>query len=188
MKRLIGFLLIFILVNCNYSDPVVEIRTDVGNIQVRLYRRAAPVTVENFLRYVDGTRFEGATFYRTVTLNNQPNNDIKIQVIQGGLWDEEKMGTTITHETTDNTGVLHKNGVISMARNEPGSATSEFFICVGDQPELDFGGKRNPDGQGFAAFGMVVSGFDIVKLIHSSPVEGQMLTPRINIKEIVRIR
>ena len=94
----------------------------------------------------------------------------------------------IEHETTIKTGILHKNGVISMARLKPGSASSEFFVCVGDQPELDFGGKRNPDGQGFSAFGKVVNGMDVVTKIHQQPADGQMLDPQIKILDIVRVK
>jgi len=90
----------------------------------------------------------------------------------------------IKHEPTVLTGILHKDGVISMARNEPGTATSEFFICIGDQPSLDYGGKRNPDGQGFAAFGKVVEGMDVVRKIHKSAAAGQWLKPRIKILKI----
>ena len=108
-------------------------------------------------------------------------------MIQGGLYSEEEMYPPIVHETTLKTGIKHTDGVISMARNEPGSATSEFFICVGDQPELDFEGKRNPDGQGFAAFGRVVKGMDIVRKIHQKPVDGQMLDPEILIVNITRL-
>ena len=72
-----------------------------------------------------------------------------------------------------------------MARNEPGSASSEFFICIGDQPELDFGGKRNPDGQGFAAFGKVIRGIDIVRKIQNQPAKGQWLYPEIVINEVI---
>jgi peptidyl-prolyl cis-trans isomerase A (cyclophilin A) len=90
----------------------------------------------------------------------------------------------IFHETTAETGILHTNGVISMARWEPGTATSEFFICVGDQPELDYGGRRNPDGQGFAAFGKVIKGMNVVKKIHVQPADGQYLNPVIPILEV----
>ena len=120
--------------------------------------------------------------------DNQPDNEVKIDVIQGGLYSEEKMFTPIEHETTDKTGIKHLDGVISMARNEPGSATSEFFICVGDQPELDYRGKRNPDGQGFAAFGKVVDGMDIVRKIHQQPAGGQMLAPEIRINSVSRFK
>jgi peptidyl-prolyl cis-trans isomerase A (cyclophilin A) len=123
-------------------------------------------------------------------MDNQPNNDIKIEVIQGGLSRETRgnMLPPIEHETTDKSGILHKDGVISMARSKPGTASSEFFICVGDQPELDFGGQRNPDGQGFSAFGKVLAGMDIIKKIHRQPTDGQMLNPHIKIVDIVRIK
>ena len=91
-------------------------------------------------------------------------------------------------ERTKDTGLLHKNGVISMARDGPDTATSDFFICVGDQPELDFGGKRNPDGQGFAAFGIVTKGMDVVKKIQHAKADKQTLTPAITIKKIERIK
>jgi len=117
-------------------------------------------------------------------MDNQLNNDIKIEVIQGGLgFDvEESPYPPIKHETTLETGLLHKNGTLSMARAEPGTASSEFFICIGNQPELDFGGKRNPDGQGFAAFGKVLSGMDIVRKIQQMKDERQMLINPFEIK------
>ena len=156
---------------------------------VELYPEKAPITVGNFLKYVDRDLFRSASFYRTVTMENQPDNKIKIEVIQGGLWytDTLKMLENISHETTEVTGIRHEDGTISMARNEPGSAGSEFFICVNDQPSLDYGGLRNPDGQGFAAFGKVVKGMDIIKLIHQSPNEKQALTPPIKIISISRV-
>ena len=176
----------FIVLGCGLQQPVLIIKTELGDIHVEVYEEKAPVTTHNFLRYVDDGHFEGGSFYRTVTMDNQPNDEIKIEVIQGGKNRDKEGFEAIEHETTDKTGVLHKDGVISMARSRPGSATSEFFICVGDQPELDFGGKRNPDDQGFAAFGKVVKGMDVVKKIHEQPVEGQRLNPRIKIVNIVR--
>ena len=172
------------------DNPRAVIKTELGDITVEIYEREAPVTAANFLKYVDEGRYKDGCFYRVVTMNNQPDNDIKIEVIQGGLSakTQGKMLAPIEHETTDKTGILHKNGVISMARLKPGSASSEFFICVGDQPELDYGGKRNPDGQGFAAFGKVVTGMDVVKKIHRQPVNGQMLDPQIKILDIVRVK
>ncbi|MBU2493098.1 MAG: peptidylprolyl isomerase [Bacteroidetes bacterium] len=168
------------------NNTVIVIETEIGDIEVELYLKEAPITAANFLRYVDSSAFVNSFFYRTVTKENQPNNDIKIEVIQGGLYEEDKMFTPIEHESTEKTGILHKNGVISMARNEPGTATSEFFICIGDQPELDFGGKRNPDGQGFAAFGKVINGIGVVKRIHNWPENKQMLDPKIKINNIYR--
>ena len=93
----------------------------------------------------------------------------------------------IEHEITEKTGIIHENGTISMARLEPGTASSEFFICINDQPELDFGGRRNPDGQGFAAFGKVTSGMNVVKKIQVMPVNGQLLEKIVKIISIKRI-
>jgi peptidyl-prolyl cis-trans isomerase A (cyclophilin A) len=169
-------------------NPRVLIRTELGDIKVEIFMDRAPVTAANFMRYVDEDRFRGATFYRTVTMENQPDNDIKIEVIQGGLGeDPEGLALpAIEHETTDRTGVLHRDGTISMARAAPGTAGSEIFICIGDQPELDFGGKRNLDGLGFAAFGQVVEGMEVVKTIQAQPADGQWLSPQINMLEVVR--
>ena len=171
------------------ANPSVVIKTDFGDIKVEIYERQAPVTAANFLRYVDAGLFKGASFYRVVRLDNQPNNAVKIEVVQGGLRfaDGESPFPPIEHETTAKTGILHKDRVISMARSAPGSATSEFFICIGDQPELDFGGKRNPDAQGFAAFGRVIEGLDVVRKIQKQPDDGQMLKQAVKILDIERI-
>jgi peptidyl-prolyl cis-trans isomerase A (cyclophilin A) len=166
-----------------HIHPQVMLSTELGDIVVEVYLHKAPVTAANFLRYVDENRYREAQFYRVVTMDNQPNNDIKIEVIQGGIGfiESELRLAPIEHETTDKTGILHTNGVISMARAEPGTASSEFFICIGSQPELDFGGKRNPDGKGFAAFGRVVQGMDVVRKIQVQPEENQMLIKSIKI-------
>jgi peptidyl-prolyl cis-trans isomerase A (cyclophilin A) len=165
------------------NDPHVLIQTPLGDILLELYIQQASVTVQNFLRYIEEDRFQQATFHRVVRMDNQPNNVYKIEVVQGGLKEDNHPLNLppIPHETTQQTGILHTNGVISMARNEPGSAQSDFFICIGDQPELDFGGRRNPDGQGFAAFGKVIQGMDVVHKIHRSPAIGQNLEPNIPI-------
>ena len=180
----------------------VVMRTNVGDITLQLYPEAAPVTVANFLKYVDAHRYDNkASFYRTVRMDNQAQNDIKIEVIQGGIGMEESdlLFAPIAHETTNTSGILHKDGVISMARLQPGTATSEFFICINDQPELDFGGERNPDGQGFASFGKVVNGMDIVRHIQTMRTDlpegqeleytsGQMLSEPVVIQQISRIQ
>jgi peptidyl-prolyl cis-trans isomerase A (cyclophilin A) len=178
-----------ILNGCSRQNPRILIQTNLGNIEIEIYEKQAPITAANFLRYVDEERFKGATFYRTVRLDNQPNNDVKIEVIQGGLKDDAHPQSLppIEHEATKRTGILHKDGVISMARNEPGTASSEFFICIGDQPELDFSGKRNLDGQGFAAFGKVIRGMDVVKKIQYQPAEEQWLEPEIEL-QMTKIR
>jgi peptidyl-prolyl cis-trans isomerase A (cyclophilin A) len=144
----------------------VQIETSVGKIIVELYADKAPITVANFLRYVDEKRYDGGKFYRVVRMDNQSTSPVKIEVIQGGLQnDSTKMLPPIPQETTQKTGILHVDGAISMARGKPESGASEFFICINAQPELDFGGKRNPDGQGFAAFGKVVKGMKVVRKI-----------------------
>ena len=169
------------------KDPIVIIKTTLGEITLELYPKQAPITVANFERYIRENRFSGASFYRTVTLQNQPHNKVKIQVIQGGLFNDNdpKMLPPIPLETTAKTGLHHLNGTISMARDKPNSATSEFFICIGDQPSLDYGGKRNPDGQGFAAFGRVIKGMDVVRKIQMQPTVGQGLKPHIKITKII---
>jgi len=174
------------------ENPQVLIQTSLGAIKVEIYEKKAPITAPNFLRYVDERAFQGASFYRTVTMDNQPNNNVKIEVIQGGLGamaeGRERSHDPIPHETTDQTGILHKDGVLSMARTAPGTVTTEFFICIGDQPALDFGGTRNPDGQGFATFGRVVEGMDVVRQIQQQPAEGQRITPVVEIINITRVK
>ena len=163
--------------------PCVKIETRLGKIILAIDRNSAPATAENFLAHMEAGTFNEAVFYRTVRMDNQPENDIKIEVIQGGLFDEEAIDKhpVIRHETTNETGLRHLDGTISMARVEPGTASTEFFICIGDQPELDFGGKRNPDGQGFAAFGKVIEGMDVVRKIQQLPDEKQYLKEPVKI-------
>lgn len=164
----------------------VRIDTDAGPITVELYAQKVPVTTANFLRYVNEKRYDGGAFYRVVTMQNQPTSPVKIEVIQGGIdGDSTKRFPAIAHETNDKTGVKHLDGTISMARGAPGSATSEFFFCIGPQPELDFGGKRNPDGQGFAAFGKVVQGMDVVRKIQQMPADD---APPQRLKTLVKIK
>ena len=172
------------------ENPVVLIRTDLGNIKVEILAERAPITAANFLKYVDAGLYKDASFYRVVRLDNQPQSPIKIEVIQGGLGfsDEDRPFRPIEHETTAKTGILHRDGAVSMARSAPGSAASEIFICIGDQPELDFGGERNPDGQGFAAFGRVIEGMDVVRRIQQLPDENQMLKKPVAIHNIERVR
>lgn len=190
IKYCLGLLVILFstLFGCK-PTPKIIIKTQYGDIVCEVYEDKAPVTSANFLRYVDEGRFNDAIFYRTVTMDNQPNNAIKIEVLQGGLYKDEHpdMLPPIIHETTQQIKLHHLDGTLSMARLEPGTAASEFFICIGDQPELDFGGKRNPDGQGFAAFGKVIKGMEIVLKIHQQKEEGQMLVEPVKILSVERI-
>jgi len=161
---------------------MVVLTTDLGKIELQLDQAHAPLTTANFMQYVSDGFFNGGGFFRTVTSTNQPLDKVKIAVIQATANPEQKeTDPPIKLERTSITGLKHKDGTVSMARSAPDTATIDFFICIGDQPELDFGGKRNPDGQGFAAFGKVVNGMDIVRKIHQSKAEGQKLTPPIRI-------
>jgi peptidyl-prolyl cis-trans isomerase A (cyclophilin A) len=165
------------------SDVTVVLETALGEIELRVDVAHAPVTARNFLRYVEGGRYDGGRFHRTVTPENQPDKKVKIDVIQAGVppGREKLDGPPIPLERTRDTGLSHVDGAISMARDTPESATSDFFICVGAQPSLDFGGARNPDGQGFAAFGRVIGGLDVVRRIWRSPAKGQALEPPVRI-------
>lgn len=147
----------------------VKLETTMGDIHIDLYADKAPITVSNFLRYIDGGHFNGGAFYRVVRMNNQEQNNIKIEVIQGGMSGNSDISVfePIKLERTNMTGIKHEDGTISMARGGPDTAGSEFFICINDQPSLDFGGMRNPDGQGFAAFGKVTKGMDVVRAIQN---------------------
>lgn len=158
--------------------------TELGKIALELYPSKAPKTVANFLRYVRSGAYRDGFFHRTVTMGNQPDKVVKIEVIQASVRKGYKDFPPISIERTKNTGVKHVDGAISMARDKPDSATSDFFICIGSQPELDFGGKRNPDGQGFAAFGKVTSGMDVVMKIQAQPAKGQTLTPPVQIRSV----
>jgi len=166
--------------------PRVVIETDMGVIEAEIEVNRAPVTAANFLKYVDGKLYDGGRFHRTVKPDNQPNNVVKIEVVQAARRENSQGFPPIPLERTSVTGITHVNGTLSMARDGPDTATSDFSIMIGDQHELDFGGKRNPDGQGFAAFGHVVSGMDVARKIQAAPAEAQRLTPPVRIIRIHR--
>jgi peptidyl-prolyl cis-trans isomerase A (cyclophilin A) len=175
----------------------VRVQTELGDIVIEVDTKRAPNTAANFLKYVDAGRYDGGVWHRTVKMDNQPESTVKIEVIQAGVNPDKAKEDfpPIALERTNVTGILHEDGAISMARGAPDSATSGWFICINDQPSLDFGGKRNPDGQGFAAFGRVVSGMDVVRKIQMAPssadrktnTEAQRLTPPIKILKVARI-
>jgi peptidyl-prolyl cis-trans isomerase A (cyclophilin A) len=123
-------------------------------------------------------------------LDNQPTNNVKIQVIQTQAVPsrQNELFPPIPLERTRDTGIKHLDGTLSMARNGPDTAQDSFSICIGGQPELDFGGQRNPDGQGFAAFGRVVKGMEVVRKIHESSANGQQLTPPVKIQGAFRVQ
>lgn len=168
--------------------PRVLLRTALGDVVLEVDSVRAPVTSANFLRYVDAGAYREGHFHRSVTAANQPGDAVRIAVVQGGrARPDAARFPAIPLERTNVTGLRHRDGTISMARGGPDTATSDFFLCLGDQPSLDFGGARNPDGQGFAAFGQVVRGMDVVRAIHAAPVVGQRLTPTVRILDIVRL-
>ena len=181
-------LTVLVFAGCN-KYPQVSMETSLGNIILEIDTVSAPVTSRNFLKNVDNRVYDSAKFYRVVRMDNQPNNKVRIEVIQGGLADDSLINTfpVIRHENTTETGLKHLDGTLSMARNQPGSASTEFFICIGNQPELDFGGKRNPDGQGFSAFGRVIKGMEVVKKIQQLPDTSQYLTEPVKILKCQRL-
>lgn len=168
--------------------PRVLLRTEAGDVVIEVDARRAPETARNFLAAVDEGRYAGGAFHRTVTTtpDNQPRNTVKIDVVQASAAPGPDRAP-IRLERTRDTGLSHVDGAISMARDGPDTATTDFFLCVGPQPALDFGGRRNPDGQGFAAFGRVVAGMDVVRRIHASPAQGQALAPPVRIREAKRL-
>jgi peptidyl-prolyl cis-trans isomerase A (cyclophilin A) len=175
------------------NSAVVLFTTEQGEFAVEVQTEAAPITSANFLRYVEEGFYDGGAIHRAVRLDNQTRSDILIEVIQARTArDPNRSGyPAIELERTNATGLKHLDGTISMARGGPDSATSGFFICIGAQPSLDFGGQRNADGQGFAAFGSVVLGMDVVRKIQKSPTasEGntETLTPAIAITSARRL-
>ncbi len=180
-------IVLFMFVASNAQElPKVKMVTGFGDIIMEIDTVRAPVTAYNFLDHIQSGTLNNGVFYRVVRMDNQPSNDVKIEVIQGGVFTEVRMEKIkpIIHETTQKTGLKHLDGTLSMARMEPGTASTEFFICIGDQPELDFGGKRNPDGQGFAAFGKVIEGMDVVRKIQQQKDEKQTLIERVKITSI----
>lgn len=189
-RYLLIFTLSLLLAACGtkYKNPHIEIQTKFGDIEVELYPDQAPKTVANFLAIIKRGFYKNSTFYRVLNDENQPSNAPKAELIQGGIhYTSKAVMSGLPHETTKQTGILHKRGTISMARLEPGSAGSEFFICLADQPGFDFGGENNADKQGYAAFGKVVKGMDIVNKIYNQSEDNQLFDPKIPIYDIIQL-
>jgi len=168
----------------------VVIKTKLGTIEIEVYPDRAPLTADNFLYYVDNNLYDGEGFYRAVRPKTDPLG-MGMQIIQGGLLSAETVTAPIDHETTGMSGLSHIDGAVSMARDEPGTGSAAyFFISIGDNTFLDYGGARNPDGQGYAVFGQVVKGMDVVRAIQmqdtggpseNSATNGQILTKPVTI-------
>ena len=153
------------------GEVLVRIETSLGNIDLAIDVKSAPISAVNFLKYVGGGFYDGGTINRAVRADNTVRHDVKIEVIQFQIDSARRRQqfAPITLERTSVTGLKHVDGAVSMARSGPDTARASFFIVIGDQPELDYAGKRNPDGQGFAVVGRVVGGKDVVRAIHRSP-------------------
>lgn len=192
-------LLLFIIVaySCTqthkkYSKPTVDIETYYGDIIVELYPDKAPKTVAAFLSYVDSGYYKNTSFYRVLKKEDQAMNVAKTQLIQGGLWHTKfKLQQTIPGiplETTKQTGILHQYGVISLARNaDDNSGNSEFFICLDDEPDYDYGGAASPDKKGYATFGKVIEGMQYVRQIYQQPDTSTTFFPPIKILNIKKL-
>lgn len=196
MKKIFVSLVLFWLVACannstNYKNPHVLINTAAGQIEVELFEEQAPKSVAGFLRNIDSGYYRNATFYRVLNNENQQSDAFKAELIQGGLWRTRNRDSLnippIPHENTSETGLSHTNGTLSFARLEPGTATTEFFICIGNQKGFDYGGENNPDKQGYAAFGRVVKGMEVVKTIYNRPEDDQYFIKPIFIYNMKRL-
>ena len=164
------------------ARPRARVGTELGDFVVEVDPLHAPLSAGNFLAYVGRGLLDGQSAYRIVSLGNQPDTiKFKIEVIQFGWRGKEGEAPplpAIANEPTSVSGLRHRDGTLSMARLAPGTAGPAFFVCVGDQPSLDFGGGRNPDGEGFAAFGQVVEGMDVVRRIFArAEASDQMKAP-----------
>jgi len=172
--------------------PRLVMQTGEGPVVLELAADKAPITCANFLKYVDAGRYDGGAFYRALKISPKPLTGL----IQGGLKnDPARTYPPIPHESTKLSGLAHTDGTISMARYDPGTATSEFFICVGSIPSLDADPSQPGDNAGFAAFGRVVDGMDAVRKILADPdsptkgegaMRGQMLDPEVAIVSVKR--
>jgi peptidyl-prolyl cis-trans isomerase A (cyclophilin A) len=151
--------------------PIVVFQTEKGTIEMEVDSVRAPVSAANFLKYVEAGFYDGGSVNRSVRPDNTVRRDVEIQVIQFQIDPARRAEqfASIPLERTSLTRLRHVDGVLSMARSGPDTATASFSIVIGDQPEMDFGGRRNPDGQGFAVFGRVIRGMDVVKAIQASP-------------------
>lgn len=201
IRRLfLGIIGIFTLVGlaaCSGNEKTTRVimQTQLGAIEIDVYKSRAPLTAENFLYYVDNDLYDAQGFYRAVRPETDPRG-LGMQIIQGGLLSMESVTAPIDHETTEMSGLSHLDGAVSMARDEPGTGSAAyFFISIGDNTSLDYGGLRNPDGQGYAVFGQVVKGMDVVRAVQlretkgpseSEVTAGQFLTEPVKIIQVRR--
>ena len=193
MQKALAFFSSLVIIACNqpaYKNPHIVIETQLGDIEVELFPANAPKTVAAFLSYIDSGFYNNTSFYR-VLKTEELASATNTGIIQGGMWQTNsgKKGTIpgIAHETTKQTGLTHESGTISLARLAPGTANTEFFICIGDQTPLDAGRRGTADGQGYAAFGKVFKGMPIVRIIQARKSRGDKFDEKIDIRKIYRL-
>lgn len=183
--------LFFISCSNHYKNPHIVIQTTYGDIEAELFPDKAPKTVTAFLNYVDSGYYTNSSFYRVLFIES-PVSNYNTGVVQGGIWQSNNSKALtvpgIPHESPKQTGLSHTSGTLSLARGVAGSANTEFFICVGDQTQYDSSQTLQPDGLGFAAFGRVTTGMEIVRKIHSQPANGQSFSNPIVITNIKRLK
>lgn len=182
-KCLLSLIMALILVQCQSSkneNPQVVISTNYGDIEIELYPQKAPKTVAAFLSYIDSGYYQKSAFYRVLLTKGMAGDNYGL--IQGGTWQSNNIIVPgIPHESTKQSGLSHTTGTVSMARTKPGTAGTEFFICIGDQRQFDYGNEQNGDREGFAAFGKVIKGMKVVREIQKQPSQGESLTPVVKI-------
>lgn len=187
MKRIIiciGSIIFFLSCSQKKSEfPLITISTNYGDIEAELYPAKAPKTVAAFLSYIDKGLYKSTTFYRVLKDEEMPT-DYNSGLIQGGVWPNLKAVAGIEHESTKQTGLSHTSGTLSMARTGVGTATTEFFICIGEQTSLDAGRSGTKDSLGFAAFGKVTKGMSIVRKIQATRSTGDQFDEKITIANI----
>ena len=192
MKKYIFLLFVIVLFNCkqtNYKNPHVVISTSYGDAEIELFPENAPITVAAFLLYVDSGFYKNSGFYRLLSNDNVPPEN-NTGLIQGGIYISnpsllERL-PGIAHEPTSKTHLSHTDGAISLARNNPGTASTEFFICIGDQTQFD--ADQSFDRLGFATFGKVTKGMDVIRRIQNNVHEGQYFKYQMRILNIERVK
>ena len=193
MLKFLPVFICFAIFSCNqpaYKNPHVLIETNLGDIEVELFPDQAPKTAAAFLSFVDSGFYNKTSFYRVLKTEELPIAT-NTGIIQGGMWQTNPAKKItipgVEHETTKTSGLTHQSGTISLARLTPGTANTEFFICIGDQSPLDFGRRGTEDGQGYAAFGEVFKGMTIVRNIQAQKSHGDKFDEKIVINRITRL-
>jgi len=186
MNKLLYILIIALVISCKNSNEgktIILIETTKGDITAELYPDKAPLTVAAFLKNIKEGIYNNSSFYRVVKSDPLPN-DHNTGIIQGGVYGSGKEYDKIPHESTKVSGLSHTTGILSMARLEAGTASTEFFICIGDQSPLDYGRRGTADSLGMAAFGKVIDGMDVVRKIQNEPSSGDRFIKPIVIKKV----